>query len=537
MKKYFWLALVVFLAAGLRFYHLGLNPPSIYWEEAAIGYDAYSILKTGKDFHGNRLPLVAFESFGDYKPSLYFYTTVPSVALFGLNAFAVRAPSALFGTLTVLLIYFLVQELFHSRSGVAPLATRNPKLVALLASLLLATSPWHLQLSRAGFEANLGLFLVVLGAWLFLKGTSHARYLWLAVLTWGLSFYAYHADRVFIPLLGLVWGLWFFTSLVKKPKAVLAAAGLFILIVLPVSLRLNSPQVKLRFQQTSAFASLAPIIKSNQLIAEDGGGLVARLVHHRFWHYGQIFLKNYSDHYSGEFLFLSGDTNPRHSIQLVGGLYLIQLPLILLGAAWLFRRERSAFWLLTLWLILAPVPAGLTLATPHALRSLPLLIPLQIFSAYGVVSLFKNRRWLASLATLFLILEFGRYLYLCHTVYPRLYSDQWQYGYRQAVEFVSSRQVDYDHIYFTRELGRPSIYYWFYTKTDPQLVQAENDQAAKDQGEFLNFGKIVFGPPPENPPTGSLIVVGGKDSAPAFATLLTTIFDLDSKPVFAIYEI
>ena len=492
MKKYFWLALVVFLAAGLRFYHLGLNPPSIYWEEAAIGYDAYSILKTGKDFHGNRLPLVAFESFGDYKPSLYFYTTVPSVALFGLNAFAVRAPSALFGTLTVLLIYFLVQELFHSRSGVAPLATRNPKLVALLASLLLATSPWHLQLSRAGFEANLGLFLVVLGAWLFLKGTSHARYLWLAVLTWGLSFYAYHADRVFIPLLGLVWGLWFFTSLVKKPKAVLAAAGLFILIVLPVSLRLNSPQVKLRFQQTSAFASLAPIIKSNQLIAEDGGGLVARLVHHRFWHYGQIFLKNYSDHYSGEFLFLSGDTNPRHSIQLVGGLYLIQLPLILLGAAWLFRRERSAFWLLTLWLILAP---------------------------------------------LFLILEFGRYLYLCHTVYPRLYSDQWQYGYRQAVEFVSSRQVDYDHIYFTRELGRPSIYYWFYTKTDPQLVQAENDQAAKDQGEFLNFGKIVFGPPPENPPTGSLIVVGGKDSAPASATLLTTIFDLDSKPVFAIYEI
>ena len=93
---------VVILAAVLRFYRLGENPPGLYWEEAAIGYDAYSILKTGKDFHGNAWPLVAFESFGDWKPSLYFYAAVPSVAVFGLTPLAVRLPSALFGTLTVI---------------------------------------------------------------------------------------------------------------------------------------------------------------------------------------------------------------------------------------------------------------------------------------------------------------------------------------------------------------------------------------------------------------------------------------------------
>ena len=87
---------VLILAAVLRFYHLDSNPPSPYWEEAALGYDAYSILKTGKDFHGHSWPLIAFESFGDYKPSLYFYATVPSVAIFGLNTFAVRFPSAFF---------------------------------------------------------------------------------------------------------------------------------------------------------------------------------------------------------------------------------------------------------------------------------------------------------------------------------------------------------------------------------------------------------------------------------------------------------
>ena len=47
------LSLILLLAIFLRFFNLSNNPPSLYWEEAALGYDAYSILKTGKDFHGH----------------------------------------------------------------------------------------------------------------------------------------------------------------------------------------------------------------------------------------------------------------------------------------------------------------------------------------------------------------------------------------------------------------------------------------------------------------------------------------------------
>src|SRR3972149_7127291 len=139
---------VILLAAALRFFALGANPPSPYWEEAALGYDAYSILKTGKDFHGNSWPLVAFESFGDYKPSLYFYAAVPSIAVFGLNTFAVRFPSAFFGSLTVFLVFLLLKSMLPKKlSAVAPLA-----------ALFLAISPWHILVSRVGFETNLGLF-------------------------------------------------------------------------------------------------------------------------------------------------------------------------------------------------------------------------------------------------------------------------------------------------------------------------------------------------------------------------------------------
>lgn len=443
---------VLILAAVLRFYHLGINPPSPYWEEAAIGYDAYSILKTGKDFHGNSWPLVAFESFGDYKPSLYFYATVPSVAIFGLNTFAVRFPSALFGVLTILMIYYLCLKIENWKLGI-------------LAALLLSVSPWHLQLSRAGFEANLGLFLLVLGVF------------WTPALA--LSMYAYHANRILAPLLFLV------LAAAGRIKKFWKNSLVLLVLILPILWQFNSPVIRQRFAETSAFATLEPIIKSNQLIAADGGGTIARLVHHRFWQYSQIFLKNYFDHFNFNYLFLQGDTNPRHSIQTVGGLYLIQLPFLLYGLLLSLKKRTKMDLLLLAWLFLAPIPAALTLASPHALRSLAMLIPLTIFTAKGIIR-FKK------IFLIILLIEASRYLYLYHQVYPYQWSSQWQSGYREMVQYVDANQDKYNQIYITRALGRPSVYYWFYTKTDPRLVQALNNSVPKDQGEYLEFGKIKF---------------------------------------------
>lgn len=483
------IVVVVILAAVLRFYQLGYSPPSLYWEETALGYDAYSILKTGKDFHGNSWPLVAFESFGDWKPSLYFYAAVPSVAIFGLTPLAVRFPSALVGTLTVLLVYFLVKD----------------KRVGLAAALLLAISPWHLQLSRAGFEANLGLFLVVLGWW------------WSPALA--LSMYAYHANRMLAPLLFLVF------AASGRIKRVWANGLVFLVIALPILWQLNSPVIRQRLAETSALTSLEPIIKSNELIAADGNTWWAKLLHHRFWHYKDIIAAGYLDHFDFDFLFLKGDFNPRHSIQAVGGLFLIQLVLIIFG----LRRN----WPLLTWLLLAPLPAAITLATPHALRSLAMVIPLTIFSAYGLMKLPK--KYLA-LISFILAFEFSRYLINYYKTYPKIYSNQWQYGYEQMISVVKARQDQYQQIFITRELGRPSMYYWFYTRTDPRAVQAVNDIVKKDQGEYLEFGKIKFGPAPAPLPANSLVVLGPSDALPDKAKLIEEIYDLSGKLSFRIYE-
>src|SRR5260221_280079 len=138
-KNYLLLAFIVLIACFLRIYKINVNPPSLSWDEVSIGYNAYSILKTGKDEHQRVLPLDTFIAFGDYKPPVPIYVTVPFVALLGLNELSVRLPSALFGTGTVLLTFFLVEELFKKK--------KQKTMLAFVSTAILTFSPWHINLS------------------------------------------------------------------------------------------------------------------------------------------------------------------------------------------------------------------------------------------------------------------------------------------------------------------------------------------------------------------------------------------------------
>lgn len=538
-KKIFLVIIIFLLAIFLRFYKLTSNPPSLYWEEAALGYDAYSILKTGKDFHGNSFPLVAFESFGDWKPSLYFYALVPSIAVFGLNEFSVRFPSAFFGSLTVLLAYFLTKELFvnHKKS------TFPAEILGLVTSFLLAINPWHLQFSRAGFEANLAVFLIVLGVYLFLKAVKfNIWFLILSSLSFSLSLYAYHAARLFTPLLTLSLGLIFIKKLWKEKKIVLVSLTLALFLISPIIKEFKNPAVKSRFQQTSAFSVLEPVLESNEKIREDKNTIWARIIHHRFWGYGKIYLNHYFDHFRPEFLFLKGDINPRHSTREVGLIYLIEVPFLLAGIYFVFHKKQWELLPIIFWLILAPVPAGLTKATPHALRFLISIPTLQILTAYGIVNLFlfikkkfKQQAVFIVLLAIFYLFFFGQHLHFYYQHYPFLYSQHWQYGYKEMVNYVLENEDKYDKIYITREQGRPSIYYFFYGQIDPRKTQAQDKEIIKDQGEFLKFDKIRFISPEEEQVEDKSLIVAGPSSQYGFKKCKEIRF-LNGELAFKIYE-
>ena len=102
----FWIFL---LALVLRIYKLGTFPYGFHLDEVKVGWNALSILKTGKDDRGNRFALY-YNSFGDFRPTGIFYITIPSLAVFGRNEFAVRFPSAFLGALTIFPLFFFAKR-------------------------------------------------------------------------------------------------------------------------------------------------------------------------------------------------------------------------------------------------------------------------------------------------------------------------------------------------------------------------------------------------------------------------------------------
>ncbi len=185
------LIVIIFFAFILRIVSLSSFPTGFTQDEAALGYDAYSLLETGKDQWGEAFPL-SFRSFGDFKMPLYTYLAAPSVHIFGLNVFAVRLPNALFGTLTVLATFLMVYELTKRKN------------FALISSLFMAISPWATSLSRGAFEANLTAFFIPIGVWAFYKAIKSPRWIWVAACSFGLNIFSYHSARLFTPFLILI---------------------------------------------------------------------------------------------------------------------------------------------------------------------------------------------------------------------------------------------------------------------------------------------------------------------------------------------
>ena len=183
------LGLILLASLVLRTYGLQTSPPSLYWDEMDVGYQAYSILKTGKDYFGET-PLLTIHSFADFRAPLSIYLTIPFVWIMGLSAWSVRLPSAIMGVISVLLVYILSEIFF-----------KNKKL-SLLAALLVAVAPWNIQYSRIAFEATLMLMLSLFlgGLICFFKGLERPRWFVLSALLFSLSLFAYNTAKLFVPL-------------------------------------------------------------------------------------------------------------------------------------------------------------------------------------------------------------------------------------------------------------------------------------------------------------------------------------------------
>ena len=154
MKRFFLISFIL-ISAWFHFFKLGQTPSSLTPDEAAQGYTAYAYLQTGHDEWGNKNPFI-FQSFGDYKPPLQTWLIMVSVKFLGLNTLSVRLPSAIFGFITLLMIYLISKKLFSPT-------------IAMVSLVLAASSTWLFSLSRLGLEANIVIAIFLLGFYFLLE--------------------------------------------------------------------------------------------------------------------------------------------------------------------------------------------------------------------------------------------------------------------------------------------------------------------------------------------------------------------------------
>ncbi|MBI5358744.1 glycosyltransferase family 39 protein [Candidatus Amesbacteria bacterium] len=471
-------------------------PTSLNWDEVSLGYNAYSISRTGADEWGTKLPTI-FRGFGDYKLPVYVYMTT----LWPLNP---RVTSIIAGSLTMLISYLLARKLFGKQAGLVTLS-------------LVALSPWTVMLSRLALEANLAILFISLGMLCLVS----RKYLW-SILFFGISVWTYNSARIFVPL--FLVGNWLVYRF-KLDKKTLVLVGL---LFLPMLIQLLSTIGQARYQKLSLIDDGA-IAKINELQTSQWGG---RLVYNKATYFVATFAKNYISYLLPNFLFFKGGDHYQFSVQNYGLLYLVCAPFFYIGILNLIKNHKLKIKnLLLIWLLLAPIAGSVTRDSPHTLRAVVMLPLPMILTALGIVSILKKYY----LVILPIFILFSINYQRASNSYLLSYSWSWQYGYKEIVQIIKESYSRYDKVVFTKKYGEPHEFVAFYWPWDPADFTKSKSWDYHDGWYWVNaLGKIkfindwemksyVYKPKtliiasPENEPTGTEIKrINFLDGKPAF---------------------
>jgi 4-amino-4-deoxy-L-arabinose transferase-like glycosyltransferase len=485
------LVAIVFLGLFLRVYKLDSVPPGLTWDEAALGYNAYSISQTLKDEYGNFLPLT-LKSFGDYKPALYAYLIIPFMLVLGLNEIAVRLPSVFAGVGLIILSYLFTKQIF-----------RNSWL-GITVAFFTAISPLSIMFSRAGWESNVALFLNVAGLYLFIKGLNKPKYFIFSAVLFSLSLICYQASKIFIPI--TLFGLFiFYRKEINYNKTFFSALGLIVgsLSLVFISTFLLGQSNRLAAQNYFAYAR--PQERIEKISQEENNPISSfefQYLHGEWWSFLSGIFERYLIYFSPKTLFIDGDYSPRHNVPEMGVLSLYGLVLIPLGFYLLWRREEKDKKIIFFWLFTATIPAVLSRDLISMVRALNLVFPLVVLQGFGcyflvkkLITLLHVKKMIVIVLSLFVVtLNFCLFLDAYFVHLPKENATGWLYGYKQVIEQLPQDLSKYQNVVFTDKYGQPYIYYLFYSKYPPEKFQKQAvlEQKTVDVGTVRRIDNIEF---------------------------------------------
>lgn len=379
--------LFVFCLLGwfLFTYKLTDVPPGINGDEAAIGFLASEIVKTGKDPEGNILPLFTKVSWPDWKQPVTIYSTVIAFKIFGTSYFNLKAVSVVFVLISGILVFFLTKEIYNQK-------------LALISLLIFIVTPILMIQAHLAIENIAPLPFIVFWMLMIIKYEKQKRnkHLFLAGLALGASIYSYLGLRLIVPVISIV--TIFYIYYLNRTKFNLFPFFVFFLGLLP-------------------FMVLMFVVKDIYPAA-----ILATNRPQGFTSYQQ-FLLPFISSFDPSFLFIKGDLTPYHSTGQQGMFLLATMPLFLIG---LFKiaKDRKPFFLFVIAVFfLTPVLYGLPGSIHRASRLLALLPAFIIICLEGVKFLSEIKKKAIKIAVtsfigILIMLNYGDFLWDYWNDYP-----------------------------------------------------------------------------------------------------------------------
>ncbi len=527
IKKYLisvLLILISLLSLFINTYKQNLN--CLTTDEAAFGYNAYSILKTGKDEYGSLLPL-RFKSFGDYKMPLYSYLSVPFIALGGLNETTTRSLNTAVAVLFPFIIYLLSYQLFKNRH------------ISLLVSFLLALAPGLQTIGRQAHESYVTTFFLATTILFFLKfkEKNSYKFFWVFALSLFIFSLGYQFSRLWIVFFA-VGCVFFLVKKVISKKFILPLIFVFIILFVPDIIVRPARVGNLLF-----FKNIGLGLQTAELRSEGGG----RLLYNKATVGIKNLIFNHISYLSPQFLVIRGDENYRFGHEGISSITLIEYLFIFIGLYYLFKEKQKFRYFLLILLLFAPLAGSLAWAGFSITRTLPIIVVASLISSYGFFGLIKEVK--DSKVFLFIILSclfgYGILIFYSWDFYFYHYPKRamtiraFQCGNKEMAEFVKKNYSSTDKFYITQKNGQPYIFLLFYLNYSPEKYQKIAKLSAPDRfgfGQVEGFDKFIFSVS-SNIQTKKTVLIGYPDDFTSEENTSLNKIKVGTETIFLIKEI
>jgi len=486
---------ILFLSFFLRFYKLSSIPNGPEWDEASVGYNAFSIAKTGHDEWGNKLPLI-FSAFGDYKNPVYIYLSAIVIKVIGLSIFSTRFINALFGSLLILIWYLI-----------AKLATKDEK-TSLLTAFLLAFSPFGVFFSRiAGDGMMLSVFLISLGILFELMYLNKTKWIYYisAIICLLLSLFSYNLARIISPILILL--ILFLNIKFVKNKLIYIPIILICILFFFLVLKQSNISLQSRLQYVGIFGDeKGSVLQIKEMREHDKNSLISKITHNKLTVYLITFAGNYATYFSSIFLLGFNDNQLVYESQ-YPPLFIILIPFFYLGIVLLITelfkktdsKNRSARLLLLALLFIAPIPAAIAEGVSGK-RSLAMLGIMQFLSAYGLIFFINilqdrsRKKTITIILTFLIAINLFHYLFFYFFTFPQKYNKYYASRESRICQFIKNNYQDYDYFVYSRRInGFAYIFPLFCLSYPPDQYRVTRSYIKKDGWFTVNsFDKFIF---------------------------------------------